>query len=142
MKKLIIKSDPKVNEVFSNYPEDIRAKMDFLRGLIIETAHEMQFVNELTETLKWGEPSYITKHGSTLRIDWKKKTPDQYSMYFQCSSRLVKVFRTIFKERFQFEANRVIIFQSNQKIPVWELKACIKAALHYHKVKHLINLGI
>ena len=49
------------------------------------------------ETLKWGEPSYLVKNGSTIRIDWKSKTPDQYAMYFKCTSKLVPVFRSLFK---------------------------------------------
>jgi predicted DNA-binding transcriptional regulator YafY len=38
--------------------------------------------------------------------------------------------------------SRAIVFQLNQEIPVLELKACIKATLMYHKVKHHITLGI
>jgi len=88
MGKLIIKTNPKVNEVFASYPENVREKMQFLRELVIETAEETEGINELEETLKWGEPSFLTKNGSTLRMDWKAKTPYQYAMYFQCSTRL------------------------------------------------------
>lgn len=130
------------NDVFANYPENVREKLQFLRELVIETAEETNDIDELEETLKWGEPSFVTKNGSTLRMDWKEKTPDQYAMYFQCSSRLVETFRMVFDRKFQYEGNRAIVFQLNQKIPEPELKACVKATLTYHKVKHLLTLGI
>ncbi len=142
MKNLKLKTDPKVNDKFNNYPELIREKMQFLRELVIETAGETHGVDVLEETLKWGEPSFITKNGSTLRMDWKEKSPKQYAMYFQCSSRLVDTFRMVFGNQFRYEGKRAIIFQLNEKIPVNELKECIKATLLYHDVKHLQTLGI
>ncbi|WP_114749714.1 DUF1801 domain-containing protein [Pleomorphovibrio marinus] len=142
MGKLVYTSNTKVNELFANYPPTVRKKMQFLRELVIEAAEETEGIDQLEETLKWGEPSFVTKHGSTLRMDWKEKEPNQVSMYFQCTSRLVETFRIVFEHTFQFEGNRAIVFQLNQKIPVLELKDCIKASLTYHKVKHLITLGI
>ena len=142
MGALELKSNPKVDEIFSNYPGFVRDKMQFLRKLVIETAEETAGIIQLEETLKWGEPSFITKNGSTLRMDWKEKAPQQYAMYFQCTSRLVDTFRLVFDDKFQYEGKRAIVFQLEQKIPVAELKECIKAALTYHNVKHLITLGI
>lgn len=142
MKDLQIKINPKVKLVFNNYPELVRNKMLELRGLIIESASELGEVTDIEETLKWGEPSYLTKNGSTIRIDWKPKTPSQYAIYFKCTSRLVEVFKIVFKNSFYFEGNRAIIFQLNDKIPTEDLKLCIKAALTYHKVKHLPTLGM
>lgn len=142
MRNLKVNTDPKVEVVFANYPDFVRNKMQRLRELVIETAEEIEDVVILDETLKWGEPSFITKTGSTLRIDWKEKTPDQYAMYFHCTSRLIDTFRLVFDHRFQYEGKRAIVFQLNQKIPEIELKQCIKASLRYHKVKNLITLGI
>lgn len=142
MAKLKIIKNSKVDKVFANYPDNVRDKIRFLRELVIETAEETEDLKELEETLKWGEPSFVTKNGSTLRMDWKEKTPDQYAMYFQCTSRLVETFRLVFGNKFQFEGNRAIVFKLNQKIPVFELKECIKASLTYHNVRHLITLGI
>ncbi len=142
MGKLTLKTDPRVNAVFANYPDFVRDKMQHLRELVIETAEETEGVTVLEETLKWGEPSFVTKNGSTLRMDWKEKAPDQYAMYFQCTSRLVDTFRLVFDHKFQYEGNRAIVFQLNQKIPVEELKECISASLMYHKLKHLETLGI
>ncbi len=142
MGKLTLKTDPRVNAVFAGYPDFVRDKMQHLCELVIETAEETEGVTVLEETLKWGEPSFVTKNGSTLRMDWKEKTPGQYAMYFQCTSRLVDTFRLVFDHKFQYEGKRAIVFELNQKIPELELKECIKASLTYHDVKELITLGI
>ncbi|WP_282039132.1 DUF1801 domain-containing protein [Saccharicrinis aurantiacus] len=137
-----LKTDPEVEAVYANYPDFVKGKMRYLRQLVIETAEETAEVLVLEETLKWGEPSFVTKNGSTLRMDWKEKTSEQYAMYFQCTSRLVDTFRLVFDRKFQYEGKRAIVFQLNQDIPALELKECIKATLIYHKVKDLITLGI
>ena len=142
MGELKVKTDPKVNEVFAFYPEEVRDKMQFLRELVIETARETEGVDQIEETLKWGEPSFVTKTGSTLRMDWKERAPDQYAMYFQCTSRLVETFRIVFDQRFEFEGKRAIVFKLDDNVPVEELKECIKASLIYHKVKDQMTLGI
>ena len=135
-------TNPKVEKVFANYPDFVRPKMLYLRQLVIETAEEIEGLSKMEETLKWGEPSYITKKGSTLRMDWKEKTANQYAMYFQCTSRLIPTFKLVFNHQFYFEGNRAIIFPLDQKIPEAELKECIKACLTYHKVKNMMTLGI
>lgn len=142
MKSIIVKSDPKVENVFANYPGSVREKMLALRELVIKTANEIDEITHIEETLKWGEPSYLTKKGSTLRMDWKPKTPQQYAMYFKCTSRLVETFKAVFNDSFNYEGNRAIVFQMEEDIPKDKLKECIKATLTYHSVKHLPTLGI
>ena len=63
IKKLEIKSNPKVQIVFNNFPKFIRDKILSIRKLVLETAHEIDGLNMLEETLKWGEPSYLVKNG-------------------------------------------------------------------------------
>ncbi|WP_103070380.1 DUF1801 domain-containing protein [Aquimarina sediminis] len=134
-------TNPKVTDVFNNYPQDVQPQLLHLRELILGVATEIEGLNKLEETLKWGEPSYLTKYGSTVRIDWKEKSPEQFAIYFKCTSKLVPTFRTIYKDIFEFEGNRAIIFKLTSKIPENELKHCISLALRYHKVKHLPLLG-
>ncbi|WP_439488737.1 DUF1801 domain-containing protein [Algoriphagus sp.] len=134
-------TSPEVASVFSKYPDIVRDKMVNLRRLVLETAEEIG-LPDLEETLKWGEPSYIAKKGSTLRMDWKSKSPDEYAMYFKCTSKLVPSFRSVFDGFFKFEGNRAILFQLDEEIPEAELKNCIKSALTYHTVKHLPHLGL
>ena len=112
-----------------------------LRSFIIETASAIDSIKEIEETLKWGEPSYLVKKGSTIRIDWKPKTPDQYAMYFKCTSKLVPTFKTLFGEKFKYENTRAIIFDMEDKVPEKEIKKCIELALKYHSVKNEPLLG-
>jgi len=134
--------DPKATAKFEKYPTSIQPKLLKLRELIIQSAIETEGLQELEETLKWGEPSYLAKRGSTIRIDWKSKNPDQYAIYFKCASKLVETFKIVFKNQFKFQSNRAILFQMNESIPELELKTCIKAALNYHNVKYLSLLNM
>ncbi len=142
MQNLQININPQVEEVFNSYPDSVREKLRSLRLLIVETAKECDTIAHMEETLKWGEPSYLVKGGSTIRIDWKKKNPDQYAIYFKCTSSLVSTFRSVYGNIFRFEGDRAIIFKLDDRIPTSELKKCIGAALRYHKIKHLPMLGI
>ena len=133
-------TNPQVADVFNNYPEEMREKLMFLRQLIFETAAVTEGVGELEETLKWGEPSYLTpntKSGSTVRIDWKQKNEDQYAMYFKCTTNLVETFREKYPTEFRYGGNRSIIFKKDDEIPVKELSDCIALALTYHLRKKL-----
>ncbi len=85
MGKLKLEQDPRMKEKYRSYPPKVRKKIKMLRQLILDVAEENEEVNALEETLKWGEPSFLAKKGSTIRIDWKTKTPDQYAMYFKCT---------------------------------------------------------
>ena len=136
-----LKSDSRVKAVFEGYPKKVKNQLLDLRKLVIEVANDIEEVEILEETLKWGEPSYIAKQGSTIRMDWKAKKPEQYAIYFKCTSQLVPTFKTLYKRKFEFEGNRAIVFKLDASIPVTELKHCISLALTYHKVKKLPLLG-
>ncbi|WP_298525888.1 DUF1801 domain-containing protein [uncultured Christiangramia sp.] len=133
---------PKFEAAFKAYPQLPIKRLRYLCELIIQTAKETQGVDKLDLGLKWGEPAFRSNIGSTLRIDWKSKNPEQYALYFQCSSRLIETFRLLYEPKLRFEGNRAIIFKLDQEIPIYELKECIKACLRYHEIKHLEFLGI
>jgi len=134
--------NPKVAEVFKNYPRPMRQKLMLLRQLVLDTASECNISGILEETLKWGEPSYLVNSGSTIRIDWKSSAPDQYAMYFNCKTKLVDTFKELYEDVLKFEGNRAIVFHQNDKIPINEVKHCILLSLTYHDRKHLPMLGI
>lgn len=142
MKPLEIQIDTKVKNKFETYEEPALSGLLRLRKLIIEVAENTDGITHLEETLKWGEPSYLVRKGSTVRIDWKSKHSDRISMFFKCTSRLIPVFKDVFKDRFEFEGNRAIHFQLGSTLPEKELKQCIRTALTYHKVKQLDLLGL
>lgn len=135
-------SNPEVAKVFNNYPTHMQQKLLFLRQLVIDTAAQTEGVGRLEESLKWGEPSYLTKSGSTIRMDWKKSKPDKYYMFFHCQTKLVDTFKELYRDKLRFEGNRAIVFHENDDIPVEELKHCIALSLTYHRIKHLPVLGV
>lgn len=109
--------------------------MDRLRTLIFEVASQTEGVGEITETLKWSEPAYLTtkpKSGTTIRIDWKAKHPERVGLYVNCSTSLVENYRSMFSDKLQFEGTRAILLQANSPLPEKELKICIQMALRYH----------
>lgn len=126
-----------VAEIFRHYPERMCQKLLFLRQLILDTASETEGVGTVEETLKWGEPSYVSKGGSTVRIDWKENNPHQYCMYFHCKTKLVDTFRELYRDNFKFEGNRAIVFDEGDEIPIQELKHCIALSLTYHARKRI-----
>lgn len=130
-----------VLKLLNSYPPSIRNKLLNLRQLILDTAWEMELAGQLEETFKWGEPSYVSKNGSTIRIDWKPSTPHQYAMYFHCKTRLIDTFRELYQDIFEFDGNRAIIFNKQDHIPISAVKHCISMALCYHSIKHLPMLG-
>lgn len=126
---------PDVAVTFASYPPEIRKRVLKLRELIFDVAACSQGVGKLEESLKWGEPAYITtesKSGSTTRIAWKKAKPKQYAMYFNCQTTLVDSFKTMFPTAFKFEGNRALVFAEHDEVPVAALRICVEMALTYH----------
>lgn len=127
--------NPQVRQKFEAYPEHVKPKMKNLRNLIYEVAEGTEGVGEVEETLKWGEPAYLTskpKSGTTIRIDWKPKNPDQLAMYVSCNTTLVDSYRRLLGNDLNFEGNRAVIFPVDEPIPKKQLMLCIKMALRYH----------
>ncbi len=128
----------KVERVFRGYPAKLRAKLTALRGLILKTAAKTEGVGALEETLKWGQPSYLTaetKSGSTIRIDRVKASDERYAVYFHCQTGLVSTFRELYPETFAYEGNRAIVLDVNRKPDEKALAHCIALALTYHARK-------
>jgi len=127
-----------VEKAFAAYPPAVRRQFMQLRALIFKTAAELKTVGPLTETLKWGEPAYLTeqsKSGSTIRFNWKAAEPDRLAICFNCQSRLVGYFRERFPHQFDYEGNRAVVVSLKESIPTAELSECLASALQYHRIK-------
>lgn len=131
-----------VAQVFASYPSKIRYKLLALRELVFDVATATEGVGLIEESLKWGEPAYITaqsKSGSTIRLGWQKSKPTQYAIYFNCQTNLVESFRTysrtLFPSEFKFQGNRAIVFDADDVIDKDAVWFCIAAALTYHRDK-------
>lgn len=133
-------SDPDVERAFDKFPPGVRPEMCALRDLIFETAQRVGV--QLEESLKWGEPAYACKGGSTVRIDWKEADPEFYRIYFHCQTSLIPTFRKLYGKHFHFEGNRAIRFAVNSGPDLCLLGNCVEVALKYHSVKSLPHLGL
>ncbi len=125
-------------QVFAGYPPAVAPALWTLRELIFQTAAATPGVGPLDETLKWGEPAYLTtrsKSGSTLRLRHKSAQPTDYALMFNCQTTLVETFRTLFPGELRFEGQRAIVFDAGQPIPTQTVSFCIAAALTYHRKK-------
>ncbi len=138
---MIIESNPAVQEKLNSYSPKIKKRLKELRRLILDTAKDLK-IEKIEETLKWGEPSYLVKKGSTIRMDWKAKNPNQFGLYFKCTSKLVVSFKEVFGDLFKYENKRALLFNLDESLPKDQLKQCIAAALCYHSVKNQKFLGL
>ena len=129
------KPPPIVNMAFAKFPTRAREKLWTLRSLIFETAAELESVGPLTETLKWGQPAYLTgkpKTGTTIRLGMHDETAHTYALFVHCQTTLISEFRKRYKNELSFDKNRAIVFKPNAKLPKRVLRACIAEALTYH----------
>lgn len=124
---------PEVAAKFDAYPLAARRALLALREMIFETAKTTPAIGELQETLKWGEPAYMTS--STVRIGWKARAPERYAMYFHCQTTLAETFRTLFPNDFEYQGNRALVFKLGDHVPTDALAFCVAAALTYHLSK-------
>lgn len=134
-------SNQDVAAKFRAYPDDVRSRLEHLRRLILDVAANSPEVCEVEETMKWGEPSYLVAGGSTVRLGWKASRPEQYSLLFNCNTKLVDTFKEVYSSLLSFEGNRAIVFHRDDTVPAAAVKYCITLSLTYHSVKHLPLLG-
>ena len=129
--------DTAVEAVFSAYPTPVKSRLLALRRLILDTADTTEGVGALEETLKWGQPSYLTaesKSGSTIRIDQVKAEAGRYAVYFHCQTDLVETFRELYPD-LRYGGNRSILLDAGEKLPEAALRHCVALALTYHARK-------
>ncbi|MEP2987982.1 MAG: DUF1801 domain-containing protein [Parasphingorhabdus sp.] len=122
-------------DAISDLPDDLKEKLFALRELILETADENPAVGALEETLKWGEPSFLTsatKSGTTIRINRHNKDDGQYAMYVHCQTDLLDRYRQLYSDTLTLDGNRAVVFSVAEEPPLEAVKHCIAMALTYH----------
>jgi hypothetical protein len=125
-----------VAAAFAAFPAGVRARLLEVRDLIFETAAAIEGVGPLTETLKWGEPAYLTQatgSGSTIRLGWFRSSERECAVLFNCRTTLVGDFRSQFPEVFAYEKNRAILLDARESLPKTPLSVCLGIALTYHR---------
>jgi uncharacterized protein YdhG (YjbR/CyaY superfamily) len=123
-----------VASTFAAYQPDIRERLLELRELILTTAETTKGVGQIEETLKWGQPSYLTKRpksGTTIRIDRDNSDKGDFALYVSCQTNLVDNWRQHYPE-LSFGGTRSIHFKLDEPLPSDVLSHCIAMALTYH----------
>ncbi len=138
---MIIKSDPDISSILETYPETTLTRYQEFKELVLETADSIDDIKWLEENIKWNELSFRSNIGSPFRFGWNSKSPDQFGIYFICSTTLIETFKQLYPDFFTFDGNRGLIFELNQAFPIEPLSHCLKLALRYKKIRDLPFLG-
>ncbi|MCK0126755.1 DUF1801 domain-containing protein [Gelidibacter sp. F2691] len=128
--------DPLVQKAFQDFPDNVRADLLGLRDLILKTAAELPEIGTLQETLKWGQPAYLTPEtgaATTIRLAVPKS--GGYALYTHCQTSVMSDFQTLFSDELKFEGNRAVLFAAGEDLPEGPVIALITRALTYHLKK-------
>ncbi|WP_299813155.1 DUF1801 domain-containing protein [uncultured Roseibium sp.] len=126
-----------VQSVLDSYPDALKNALLDLRQLIRDIANQNAEIGTLEETLKWGQPSFLTvrpKTGTTIRIDRDTSKNGDYVLYVNCQSSLVSEWRALFPH-LHFGGDRSVHFRLSDPLPENELRQIITMALTYHSGK-------
>ena len=130
-------SDMAVRAAFDAYEADLRQQLLAIRAMILDVAAAIPSVGPLEETLKWGQPSFLTsssKSGTTLRIDRLSKSDQRPALFVSCQTDLIDRFKTIYPDSFVYHGKRAIILNFAEPLDEEALRHCIALALTY-KIK-------
>ncbi|AHY54250.1 DUF1801 domain-containing protein [Bradyrhizobium japonicum] len=123
-----------VDRAFRALPAPIGKRLLQVRALIFATAAAHDEVGKLTETLKWGEPAYLTDEsgsGSTIRLG-RLKESDHAAILFNCKTTLIDTFRERFPDQFEYRQTRALLLDVSGRLPKQPLSVCLSLALTYH----------
>jgi hypothetical protein len=123
-----------VSRAFDAFPAPLRKRLFWVRELIFATAAAHEDIGRLTETLKWGEPAYLTEatgSGSTIRLG-RLKDSAHAAILFNCKTTLVDTFRERFPDQFEYRQTRALLLPVSGRLPKQELSVCLSLALKYH----------
>lgn len=123
-----------VTAAFAAFPEPSRIQLLRTRRLIFAVADTTPGVGPLTETLKWGEPAYLTatsRSGSTIRLGVSRSQDNMAAILFNCRTSLVETFRSQFPDVFAYQGNRAILIPPAIPLQDPALAICLAMALTY-----------
>lgn len=126
-------------------PPKLRAVLEKLRRLILDVAASTPGVGPLEETLKWGQPSFLTSasnSGTTIRIDRLSKSDDRPALFVSCQTDLIATYKTIYPDTLSYQGSRAIVLDGDKPLPEDELRHCIGLALTYKRNKKQKTKGL
>lgn len=124
-----------VADVYVACGTDAQDRLMQIRTLIFRVAGEDSAIGPLTETLKWGQPSYLTektKSGTTLRLGASDET---VSLFVHCQSHVAEQWRAQYGDTLDIIGNRELRLPATGPIPEDPVRHCIAMALTCHARK-------
>lgn len=124
-----------ITDIFEGFSSNIRRNLLRIRDIIYEEALSNSCVDELEESLKWGQPSYVSKNkaGTPIRLGLEKKSPGTFGLYVNCSTNLIETVRHMYGDKLTYDGNRGVLLVENDPLPEEELRHIINLALTYHR---------
>ncbi|WP_218588604.1 DUF1801 domain-containing protein [Marivita hallyeonensis] len=120
---------PSVDAALAVHPEAIQTVLHELRALILDVASVTDGIGDVTETLKWGQPSFSVPTGTPLRIGVTKAGAP--ALFVHCQTTVIADARAVFSGDLRFEGNRAVVFDTDTALPESALRHVIRAALTY-----------
>ena len=120
-------------QVFASMPADVATTLRAARLDILRAAAASDEVGQLDETLKWGEPAYLTcapKTGTTLRLGL---IGGQAAVMVPCSTTIIDDARAIFGPLPELSGKRGLVLGGQRQV----FDYVADAALHYHLHKRV-----
>lgn len=119
--------------IFGAQDSQAREGLLALRDLIFDVADDLPQIGKIQETLRWGQPAYLTpetKSGTTLRLGIPKS--GGFAMFVHCQTTLISDYKAAFPNVTNTEGNRAILFTAASEIDPNRQKWLIRQALTYH----------
>lgn len=123
---------PEISAAFDGFEPSVREQLLACRDAIFAVAAGQADVGPLTETLKWGQPSYLTEKsgsGSTIRLAVTKS--GDAALFVHCATDLILQFRSHYPDQFSYEGKRALLLPHMDDGASPELAHCIALALTY-----------
>lgn len=123
-----------VASAFAKFSLENREALFAVRAMIFEVAMTDPRIGPVEETLRWGEPAYITRKkrtGSTIRLGVEKVTT-QPALFFDCKTSVVEEMRGQFGALLTYSKNRAVLLDTNSEEAKAALRMGIASALTYH----------
>lgn len=127
---------PEVAATVAIWPDPAQRAFHGIRAIIHQAAAAVPQVGLLTETLKWGEPAWLTAasgSGTTLRIGWKSARPDRIAVLVNCRTGLIATLRDIYPDSFHYEGSRAACVALDAPLPDQAIDHFARLAQSYHR---------
>lgn len=119
---------PQIKAAYAAFPEPARTALLSLRALIYQTAATLP-IGPLSESLKWGQPSYTTAKSTPVRLALTKQ--GDIAILTHCQSTVISDFRAIAPPDMRFDGNRALLLDPSNPPPEAAIAPLIRAALSY-----------